>query len=98
MKSTILIVAIIFLLLLPIVTADPTNETEDSDWYDSQWGGDTGDEEYTDPVANGTRGEDDKGFFDDLCGSGLCGSIFIFGICVPTYYLQKRKEKEFELE
>jgi len=110
MKSKILIwatvvasVFIISVMLLPAVLADPTNETadvnitdDDDDWYDSQWGGDTGNDEYTEPIVdNGTRSE--PGFFDDICGSTFCTTSFLGAVCIPTYYIQRKKKKESKL-
>jgi len=95
-------VLIASLILIPTVLAEPTNETveqnitaDDDDWYNAEWGGDTGGEEYTAPTINNGTDGDGGGFFDGLCNMSICGTSLIFGICVPVnYYLQKVKRKE----
>lgn len=70
-------------------TDNSTIEDIDDSWYDSQSGEDTGEEIYEeikDPITNTT--DDDGGLFDGLC---CMTSMLCIGVCVPTYYLQKRK-------
>lgn len=63
---------ILILSLSSISKADPNNNTHE--WYESHWGGDTGEENYTEPSEEETR----------TSGSG-CFSIIVMGsICVPA--------------
>ena len=102
MVLVLLSVLIASLIIIPTVMGEPMNQTnetadenitaDDNDWYEAEWGGDTGGEEYTAPtINNGTR-SDEGGFFDSLCSTSLCSTSAIFGICIPAHYIQKRKK------
>jgi len=74
-----ILVLSIFIFLATITTAQ-SNDT----WYDSHWGGDTGEETYHDPLPQDeTRNEEDDG--------GICSSVILFGMCIPAITLYKRE-------
>lgn len=76
---TIFIFVIFISVFTVLIRAEPTNDT----WHDTHWGGDTGEEEFTEPPKDeGTRG-----------GGGLCSSgMIVMGVCVPAKILQMRKK------
>ena len=103
----ITIVMLVFLFTLTIipsnfnVLADPTNETVndttnetiDDVWFDTHWGGDTGEEYYKEPVP--VVVDDEPEPTPSICGT----SMIVLGVCVPAagiQYLKKRREPKIE--
>lgn len=72
-RIILIILCAVMIISLSIITqADPDNNTHE--WYDSHWGGDTGEENYTEPSEEETR-----------TSGGGCFSIIVMGsICVPA--------------
>ena len=75
-----------FIVVLGVILlANQVDET----WEDTHWGGDVGEEEYSE-----TRSEDgtEEG---DICNTGVCGTAVIFGVVVPSYaFTMKRSKNE----
>ena len=65
-----------------ILLANQVNDT----WEDTHWGGDVGEEEYSE-----TRSEDGTGQ-GDVCNTGVCGTGYIFGFVVPSYIIIRWKD------
>ena len=53
------------------------NQVNNDTWDGDQWGGDTGEQDYTEPPE------------DDIIdgGGGLCGSVILFGVIYDLQYL-----------
>ena len=83
---------ILVMILSYTVVADPTNETIEDTWFDTHWGGDTGEEYYKEPEPEVPE--------EPEPAPGLCGtSAIVIGICVPAasiQYLKKRREPKIE--
>jgi hypothetical protein len=79
---TVLVSLIVLTILF--VTMSVSAQTITNPWYETRWGGDTGEQNYTEPV-NPTPG-------DDICN--LCGGSFAIGYMIPTYAILTRKERK----
>jgi len=90
---------IVIILSVPIISAqnetaqNETIETDDS-WYDSHWGGDTGNDTFEDPVVvdNSTRNSDGGICTTTYCTSGtiVVGLGFASVITKKRGWLKKR--------
>ncbi len=70
-------IAVSLFMFSATALADPDNET----WYDANWGGDTGEENYSEPIIDGTKG-----------GGGFCSSTILMGcVMIPSLALLIKK-------
>jgi len=89
----LLIITTVFVLLPTITNAEPTNETIDDTWFDTHWGGDTGEEVYKEPLPPVIEEEEEE-------PTNMCGlSIPMVGVCLSAagvWYVKKRRELKLE--
>jgi len=74
--TLILVVSLIITLYITSVLAEPVNET----WSEDHWGGDTGEETYSDPIP---PPEEQK-------TTGICGSVILVSIPTGLYIFQRK--------
>ena len=72
----ILIISLIITMFTINVLAEPVNET----WADDHWGGDTGEETYSDPIP---PPEEQK-------TTGICGAVIFSLIPIGLYIFQRK--------
>ncbi len=79
--SLTILIALTFLLV--------TNQVDNDTWEETHWGGDTGEEEYSVSDGDGTNGT------DELCNTGVCTSIILFGsVLLPSCIKYRKKEDD----
>ncbi len=79
-----------FTIIIAFASFFVANQVDNDTWEDTHWGGDTGEEEYGTPTGeDGTRGT------DDLCGTGVCTSVILFGsVLLPSCIQYWKKEDD----
>lgn len=78
------------ILSLVIITALASvfivNQLENDTWDDTHWGGDVGEEEFSQP----SKDEETRN------GGGWCSGIIVAVVGIPAYYLQRKRKKGFQ--
>lgn len=86
---SLLIICIILLVIMitcvKSVKAEPQNDT----WKDNHWGGDTGEENYTEPSGD-VRIPD-----NDLCTPSYCTGVIVM-VAIPVAMVVQKRRKDIE--
>lgn len=87
-----------FVLCIGIVQASPTNTTynDNNTWYDNQWGGDTGDNEYVELPPPETTDDDNGGptGYRVCCLSSYLAITSVIGMMTVQRFKHKRLNDE----
>lgn len=94
----IIVMFILFTVFGTIVQAQniTNNETYDPDdsWYDTHWGGDTGNTTYEDaPIVEEEPVEEEP---VNYCGGVMMFDGIVFGIAIPLYIHKRRNKYEIK--